>query len=83
MSKSFKPMKEGSIVNLTVYDVFSGDVKIIKNRLFKWLVEIINVNMCYSCQKQLEPGERLWIYRRELYMETDNVCDFSEEDLPF
>ncbi|MCR4693220.1 MAG: hypothetical protein K5664_05005 [Firmicutes bacterium] len=83
MSKSFKPMKEGSIVNLTVYDVFSGDVKIIKNRLFKWLVEIINVNMCYSCQKQLEPGERLWIYRRELYMETDSVCDFSEEDLPF
>jgi len=79
MSKSFKPMKEGSIVNLTVYDVFSGDVKIIKNRLFKWLVEI----MCYSCQKQLEPGERLWIYRRELYMETDSVCDFSEEDLPF
>ena len=83
MSKSFTPMKEGSIVNLTVYDVFSGDVKIIKNRLFKWLVEIINVSMCYSCQKQLEPGESLWIYRRELYMETDRVCDFSEEDLPF
>lgn len=60
--KYFSAMKTGRTVNLAVWDCFSGDVKIIKNRGYKWLIETIDVCMCYPQQVPFVGGERMWIY---------------------
>lgn len=62
--------RKGRIVNMTVWDGFDGKVKIIKNRFFKWFIEIVDVNMCYPQQVQLKPGERMWVYRKELFRDS-------------
>ena len=60
--------------------------------LYKWLIEVIDVSMCYSCQRQLKPGERMWVYRKELFRDEGEhkpKCrkkqhtSFDDEDLPF
>ena len=82
----------GRIVNMTVWDSFDGKVKIIKNRCYKWLIEVIDVSMCYSCQRQLKPEERMWVYRKELFRDDGKYkpkskrkknTSFDDEDLPF
>lgn len=56
----------GSVVNATVYDCFSGRVKVVENQGNKWLVEIVDVCMCYPQQSQSQPGEQYWINEDEL-----------------
>lgn len=60
-------MRKSRMVHITVYDGFLGEVKILKNRGYKWLVEIIDVSMCYPQQKPLIGGETMWIYRKDLF----------------
>ncbi len=90
--KDLLTFRTGRIVNMTVWDSFDGKVKIIKNRYYKWLIEVIDVSMCYSCQRQLKPGERMWVYRKELFRDGDTYkikhrkkhnTSFDDEDLPF
>ena len=64
-------MRQGRIVNITVWDCFTGKVKIIQNRLYKWLVEIVDVSMCYRQQVQLQPGEQRWISKKDLFRDYD------------
>ena len=52
---------------IEVYDSFSGDAKILKKEKKKYLIEIIDVCMCYSCQVQLEAGERMWISEEDIF----------------
>ena len=90
--KDLLTFRTGHIVNMTVWDSFDGKVKIIKNRCYKWLIEVIDVSMCYSCQRQLKPGERMWVYRKELFRDgykyktkhrKKKNTSFDDEDLPF
>jgi len=67
--KDLLTFRKGRTVRMTVWDGFDGEVKIVKNRLYKWLVEIVDVSMCYSCQRQLKPGERMWVYKKDLFRE--------------
>lgn len=77
--KDFLTFREGRTVNMTVWDGFDGKVKIIKNRFYKWLVEIVDVTMCYSCQEQLRPGEKIWVRKKDLFRDEDGMliafCD--------
>lgn len=59
----------GSVVRATVYDCFSGYFKVIENQGDKWLLEVVDVSMCYPQQVQSQPGERYWINENELYKE--------------
>lgn len=67
--KDLISMRTDCVVNITVWDGFSGKVKIIKNRFFKWLVEIVDVSMCYPQQAQLNSGEKIWISKRDIFKE--------------
>ena len=69
--KDLFTMRSGRTVNITVWDGFHGEVKIVKNRIYKWLIQIENVSMCYPQQVQLKPGERMWIYKKDLCRDTD------------
>ena len=90
--KDLLTFRKGRIVDMTVWDSFDGEVKIIKNRFYKWLIEIVDVDMCYSCQKQLKSGERMWVYKKDLFRE-ENGYKFMrstrwrvsnyKDDLPF
>ena len=90
--KDLLTFRKGRIVDMTVWDSFDGKVKIVKNRFYKWLIEIVDVNMCYSSQKHLKPGERMWIYKKDLFRDEDGfkfmrstkwqISDY-EGDLPF
>lgn len=77
-------MRTGRVINLAIYDCFDGEVKIIKNRFYKWLIEIVDVSMCYPCLKQAEPGERMWIHRKDIYRENRRESKkAADERLPF
>ena len=52
-------MRKGRIVNITVWDCFTGKVKIIQNKFYKWLVE---------CQYVLRTTETLSIRRANVYI---------------
>ena len=52
-------MRKGRIVNITVWDCFTGKVKIIQNKFYKWLVEIVDV---------LRTTETLSIRRANVYI---------------
>lgn len=69
--KDLLAFRNGRVVEMTVWDCFDGEVKIIKNRFYKWFIEIVDVSMCYSCQKQLQPGERMWVYKKDLFRDED------------
>lgn len=60
-------MRKDRIVNITVWDCFTGKVKIIQNRWYKWLVEIVDVSMCYRQQVQLQQGKQMWISKKDLF----------------
>lgn len=86
--KDLLVMRKGHIVNVTVLDGFHGDIKIIKNRLYKWLVEIVDVSMCYPQQVQLKPGEQMWVCRKELFRDNHKCVykskrQFDDSELSF
>lgn len=54
------------IISISVYDCFNGKIKILKKKSRKYLIEIVDVCMCYPQQKQLRPGERMWINKDEI-----------------
>lgn len=70
--KDLLTMRKGRTVNITVWDGFTGKVKIIKNRLFKWYVEIDDVSMCYPQQVPLKKGDKTWVHRKVLFGHTPN-----------
>ena len=70
---TFRKMKTGHVVDITIWDGFSGTVKIIKNKYTKWLVEIVDVSMCYPQQVPLNAGKRLWIGLRDIYTEPTSL----------
>ena len=90
--KDLLTFRKDRVVDMTIWDGFDGKVKIIKNRFYKWYIEIVDVSMCYSCQKKLKPGERMWVYRKDLFREEDGykvtrttkwkIREYDEE-LPF
>lgn len=63
----FIKYRKGKVVRMTVWDGFTGKVKILENHFNKWFIEIVDVTMCYPQQVQLAPGTRLWIHHKELY----------------
>lgn len=65
--QDFLLMRVGHIVNITVWDSFSGTVKVVKRGINRWLIEIVDVSMCYPQQVQLEPGDQMWIHSRDIY----------------
>lgn len=67
IAKSLRTLIPGKIVDITVWDGFSGAVKVLKRRLLKWEVEIVDVSMCYPQQVPFKPGERTWIRVEDLY----------------
>ncbi len=83
-----KTMRKGKIVTITVWDSFEGEVKILKNRLYKWFVEIIDVSMCYTQLVPYTQEEKTWVYRNELFREPKET-KLSEDvsgglqDLPY
>ncbi len=83
-----KTMRKEKIVTITVWDSFEGEVKILKNRLYKWFVEIIDVSMCYPQLVPYRQGEKTWVYRSELFREPKET-KLSEDvlgglqDLPY
>lgn len=86
--KDLLTFRTGRVVDMTVWDSFDGKVKIVKNKLYKWLIEVVDVSMCYSCQRQLQPGERMWIYKKNLYREKPMRSikrrgSSYDDDLPF
>lgn len=81
-------MRKGKLVCITVCDGFTGFVKILKNRYLKWYVEIVDVSMCYPSQKQLQPGERMWLTHGDLYKEEKVKKQkykkhYNDNELPF
>jgi len=54
------------IIDLTVYDCFSGKVKLLKKRPTRIYIEIVDVVNCYSQQVPTKPGERFWIKKTEI-----------------
>lgn len=57
-------MRKGRIVNITVWDCFTGKVKIIQNKFYKWLVEIVDVSMCYEQLRHCQSGEQMCIFKK-------------------
>lgn len=81
-----KTMRKGKVVDITVWDCFEGKVKILKNRWYKWFVEIIDVSMCYPQLVPCKRGEKMWIYRNELFRAPkESKRGISDElrDLPY
>lgn len=76
--KDLLTMRKGRTVNITVWDGFTGKVKIIKNRLFKWYVEIDDVSMCYPQQVPFEKGDKTWVYRKKLFRHIPNKKKVKE-----
>ena len=75
--------KRGQIVHMAVYDCFEGEVRILKNRRNKVLVEIVDVLTCYPCQKKHQPGEKHWIEENMIFHRETTTQNQSEDWLPF
>ena len=75
--------KRGQIVHMAVYDCFEGEVRILKNRRRKVLVEIVDVLTCYPCQKKPQPGEKHWIEENMIFNRATTTQDQYEDWLPF
>lgn len=73
-------MRKNCVVDITVYDCFTGKVRILQNKGYKWLVEIIDVSMCYPQLVPCKYGERMWVYRRDLYREPPYKKSKGEND---
>ncbi len=58
-------MRKGRIVNITVWDCFlQVRWKIIQNKFYKWLVEIVDVSMCYEQLRPCQSGEQMCIFKK-------------------
>jgi hypothetical protein len=68
---------------MTVYDCFEGEVRILKNRRNKVLVEIVDVLTGYPCQKKPQPGEKHWIEENMIFHHETTTQNQSEDWLPF
>lgn len=75
--------KCGQVVHMTVCDCFEGEVKIIKNRSRKVLVEIVDVLTCYPCQKKPQQGERHWIEANLIFHREKAIQTQFDDRLPF
>ena len=75
--------KRGQIVHRAVYDCFEGEVRILKNRRKKVLVEIVDVLTCYPCQKKPQPGEKHWIEENMIFHRATTTQNQYEDWLPF
>lgn len=75
--------KRGQVVHMAVYDCFEGEVRILKNRHRKVLVEIVDVLTCYPCQKNPQPGEKHWIEENMIFHRETTTQNQSEDWLPF
>ena len=62
----FNRKKSDKIIDLTVYEFFSGKVKLLKKRRKRIYVEIVDVYMCYPCESTLPAGERLWVAKEDI-----------------
>lgn len=62
-------MRKNRVVNIAVYDCYNGKVKILKNRGYKWLIEIIDVYPCYSCQAPYKKGETMWVSHKDIFIQ--------------
>jgi len=80
-------MRKGRLVCVTVPDCFLGYVRILKNRIYKWYVEIVDVSTCYPSQEPINPGERMWLTYNDLYKEGNNIQKskkkYIDDELPF
>ena len=72
------------IVKLTVYDCFSGDVRILAVGTDRIFVEIVDVVKCYDSQADLVPGTKYWIEDWVIAPELpEQKNEPSNPDLPF
>ena len=86
-------MRKGRIVNITVWDCLTGKVKIIQNKFYKWLVEIVDVSMCYEQLRPCQSGEQMCIFKKDLFRDYNtHTCkknkilsrkDNYDDELPF
>lgn len=58
----------GDIIDLTVYDYFTGRVRLLKKTRHKIYVEIIDVTMCYPSACVLPAGKREWIPKDLIFL---------------
>lgn len=70
--EDWNAFSKGQTVFMTVWDTFEGKVKILKNRRWRWYVEIVDVYMCYPQQVPLQLGARMWIRQKDIYREIPN-----------
>ena len=73
----------GQVVHMTVYDCFEGEVRILKNRRHKVLIEIVDVLTCYPCQKKPQPGETHWIDEKMIFHREKIASASPDSWLPF
>ena len=71
------------VIELTVYDCFSGDVKVLAVGGDRIFVEIVDVNSCYSCQMIPTPGSKYWVGVWEMLEYELVESSFKPSDLPF
>ena len=60
--------KVGDIIDLTVYDYFTGRVRLLKKTRRKIYVEIIDVTMCYPSAHELPAGKREWVPKELIFL---------------
>lgn len=53
--------KLNQVIEITVYDAFKGDVRILAVGTDRIFVEIIDVCTCYDTQRPFVPGTKYWI----------------------
>jgi len=73
----------GKTISLTVYDCFSGDVKVLAVGSDRIFVEIVDANSCYSCQMIPIPGAKYWVGEWEISEYQPPKSVFEEAELPF
>lgn len=57
----------GDVIDLTVYDYFTGRVRLLKKTRDKIYVEIIDVTMCYPSARALPTGKREWVPKELIF----------------
>ena len=73
----------GQVIKLTVYDCFSGDVKVLAVGSDRIFIEIVDVDSCYSCQLLPTPGAKYWVGDWEIDRYEQSSAGFEPSDLPF
>ena len=60
--------KIGNIIDITVYDYFTGRVRLLKKERRKIYVEIVDVTMCYPSAHELTAGEKEWVSKESIFL---------------